>query len=1013
MKTTTLFALLLSPFTLLHAQSFDSTWVNSVDDRAYTAYRAGDHQGTILIYAKALDSARTRYGAESEEAIIMLGYMADIQKVTGDFERAEQSFMTLLEICKRKYSAPHEQIAKALGQLGHTRFKLGQLETAVSLMTEAQQMFEDLGMHYTHQLAHNITLLAGVYQAQGFYLKAEQLHLEAVDIEKNIPKFDEGIYGAVINNLASFYAGLQQSGEALRYYDISLRLKEKQLGKTHAFYLLTLRNKGTILADAGRYSEAEIILKEALNTAKENFAPDDPQLSAYIRALAALYAKTGNYELAIQLEKESRRLLKNRFGDTYPDYITGLINEAALHRACSRLTTADTLLHEALQLLEREKRTQTASYTAALMQLGKVCQASKKYGQARALLEKSARLGGAILGDEHPAYHELYGEALVQQDLLENRPDSALHRLNAMRDPILTAYGDRHLRYISLESQYGAAWQLKGNAAEALQHFRAAFAAMQHNMARNFSFLSNSEREKFAALFEEYRNAFLATARSFPNDNHIRTFLYDLVLFQKELLASYDRQLLADWQQQADSTFKAYVEVRQMIARQWTLPAKQRLDLPELEARQTELEKSLALKSGLASDLNVFQKVEWQQVQAALQPGDAAVEWLSLPSSQEGREKSACYAALILRPGYTAPELVLLPDVASVAALFASKGNRGLQYATRTYTGDALYQMLWRPLESRLNGVQRIFYAPTGALHLLNFDAIQTATNGQLLCEKYRLVRVTNTARLLDSGFGQQLSGIRSALLAGGLNYESAVAETTVETTPQAAENGILWRGGSAVREWAALPNTLPEVEHLTALLQEKKVQTSLLTGSNGSETAVKANCVAAAPGILHFATHGFFFEKNTATTGSLGLAAAENPMFRSGLILSGANPVWRGEAASDTRDDGILTADEISLLPLRHTALVVLSACETGLGDVHDDEGVYGLQRAFRLAGVQNIVMSLWRVPDVQTRQFMENLYAALLEQGDIRGAFQNARQAMRKKYTNPYYWAGFVLLE
>lgn len=91
----------------------------------------------------------------------------------------------------------------------------------------------------------------------------------------------------------------------------------------------------------------------------------------------------------------------------------------------------------------------------------------------------------------------------------------------------------------------------------------------------------------------------------------------------------------------------------------------------------------------------------------------------------------------------------------------------------------------------------------------------------------------------------------------------------------------------------------------------------------------------------------------------------------------------------------------------------MVLSACETGLGDVHDDEGVYGLQRALRLAGAQNIIMVLWRVPDVQTREFMEKFYAALLETGDLRGAFQNARQAMRKQYGNPYYWAGFVLLE
>jgi CHAT domain-containing protein len=209
------------------------------------------------------------------------------------------------------------------------------------------------------------------------------------------------------------------------------------------------------------------------------------------------------------------------------------------------------------------------------------------------------------------------------------------------------------------------------------------------------------------------------------------------------------------------------------------------------------------------------------------------------------------------------------------------------------------------------------------------------------------------------------------------------------------------------------LPNTLPEVERISALLQQKNLQTTLLTGAAGSETAVKSLCATADPGILHFATHGFFFEKKSPATGTLHLATAENPMFRSGIILAGANPAWRGESGTGMQDDGILTADEISLLPLRNTALVVLSACETGLGDVHDDEGVYGLQRAFRLAGAQNIVMSLWRVPDAQTRSFMEHFYTALLVDGDVRKAFRSARQTMRVEFSNPFYWAGFVLLE
>lgn len=1012
MKAIPFFTLLVLLNAPLKAQSADSLWLDSINQRASAAVDAGDLRLCLAVFSEALDTARARYGPENEISIYLLESLGDVQKAAGDYPGAERSLSALLEICQKSYGARHVRVARAMGQLGFTRHNLGQPETVEKLLTESRQMFEDLGMHFSHELASVCSNLAAYYQSRGQFLKAEQLHLEAVAVEKNMPVFDEAIYSAAINNLAVFYSVNQRADEALPYLDISLRIKEKQLGKRHPFYLITLENKGLALLDAGRYGEAEIILKEALDAAQAVFTPGDIKRATYLRGVGALYEKTGKYEEAIRLNEESLALVRQQYGIQHPAYISDLLRLAGLHRACNRLDAGDTLLRQAILTLEQAHRTESDKYALALTQLGEICQQKRQLDAARPLIEQGARIGEKIIGIKHPSYHGFYGEALVRQHLLENRPDSALRLLDAMRDAIVGAYGERHERFIKMETQYGQAWQLKGDAAHALQYFQSAFGALQNNLAENFRFLSAGEREKFARTFEYYRLTFLAAVRAFPGDAPLRAFLYDLTLFQKELLSSYDRQLISGWQQGADSSFHRYVELRRMIARQWTLPVQERIDLPELEAQRYALEKTLTGQAALAATPAVFNTPQWQQVQQALQADDAALEWLGLPPAREGQGGLSCYAVLILRQGMPAPELVLLDGTDRTDALFASKGARGLQYASRTYAGDALYRTLWQPLENRLEGVKRIFYAPGGMLHLLNFEAMQLP-GGQLLSEKYQMVRLTNTARILDSGFGRPLAPAGSALLAGGLDYESAAAANAAETPNLPTGGGALWRGGGMVREWSPLPNTLPEVERLADLLRQKKVQTELQTGPNGSETAVKARCAAAPPEILHFATHGFFFEKNTAGSGSLGLVTAENPMFRSGLILAGANPAWRGQPAAGLPDDGILTADEISLLPLRATALVVLSACETGLGDVRDDEGVYGLQRAFRLAGAQNIVMSLWRVPDEQTRQFMVTFYAALLERGDIRSAFQNARLALRKQYGNPFYWAGFVLLE
>lgn len=996
--------------TVADAQAYDTAWVVAVENRMMPAYEARDLQSGSVICLEALDTARTRYGKESREAAELLLALSDFQKYSGDFKTSEQTILEFLAIWEKLTSEPNERVATGLCQLGYLRFRLGQFDTVEDLLSRSRQMFLDIGMRYSDPYCNVVSTFATYYQAVGFHLKAEKLHLEAVQTAEALPQRDDNSIGVYANNLGKFYANIQRHEMALRYYGLSLAMLEKSVGESHPLYLTALINKGLTLRNAGQYGEAESILKSALESARKIFPPGDTRLSDPLRALALYYQHIGQFEQALQLQEECLLLIKNRYGQSHPTYCLALKELSMSYAQGNRLSVADTLLKETLRILTDENRTQTITYMDALASLGRLYQIRKQYDLAHPVLTQSAALGRKLIGMDNPQYYLYCGRLMARQYLAENAPEATLQLLDSMRASVLTAYGERHQHYVEMEGQYGRAWQLKQDPGRALQHFKAAFNAMQYNLAENFSYMTIAEREKFLDQFDINRMALLSTARAFPGDENIRAFLYDLLLFQKALLISYDRQQLATWQQEADSTYRAYTEVRRMIALQWTLPVEKRLDLPELETQRVALEKTLSVKSALAADPDVFQAVHWQEVQKALQPGDAALEWLDLPPSVEGGETSR-YAALLLLPGSAAPELVLLGETDRTNALFASKGSRGLQYATRIYSGDALYRALWQPLEVRLTGVKRIFYAPTGPLHLLNFDAIQTP-DGSLLSEKYLLARVTNTSRILDAGFGKPVPTAGAALLAGGLDYEAAAkaADTGDEGV---VSRGMPWRGGSVVREWAALPNTLPEVERLAALLQQKNIKTTVFTGQDGSETAVKSHCAVSTPDILHFATHGFFFEQNAVAAGSLGLVTAENPMFRSGLILAGANPAWRGEQVANTADDGILTADEISLLPLRNAALVVLSACETGLGDVHDDEGVYGLQRAFRLAGAQNIVMSLWRVPDAPTRAFMDEFYSALVEKGDTRRAFSQARNAMRKEYGNPYYWAGFVLLE
>jgi CHAT domain-containing protein len=211
---------------------------------------------------------------------------------------------------------------------------------------------------------------------------------------------------------------------------------------------------------------------------------------------------------------------------------------------------------------------------------------------------------------------------------------------------------------------------------------------------------------------------------------------------------------------------------------------------------------------------------------------------------------------------------------------------------------------------------------------------------------------------------------------------------------------------------WQYLEGTKSEIDRVSTLFKKKNIKFEVKKGFLASEEALKAkNTEGVSPNILHLATHGFFYKNKQDISTKSAFQTAINPLIRSGLIMANANKAWLGEALQEGREDGILTAYEISNMNLSQTHLVVLSACETGLGDIQGTEGVYGLQRAFKMAGVEYILMSLWQVPDKQTAELMEQFYTHLLNGVPLQEAFSKAQQRMKEKYA-PYYWAGFVLV-
>ncbi|MGE4605918.1 MAG: CHAT domain-containing protein, partial [Myxococcota bacterium] len=405
-----------------------------------------------------------------------------------------------------------------------------------------------------------------------------------------------------------------------------------------------------------------------------------------------------------------------------------------------------------------------------------------------------------------------------------------------------------------------------------------------------------------------------------------------------------------------------------------------------------------------------------EDVQAQIPPGAALVEMVEYdvydpaPPPGESAWGPKQLAAFVL-PSQGEPRWVPLGETAaiseSVGAFRAALVKRTLPLMKLRARGQDLYERLITPLESHLKGVGTLLLAPDGVLNLVSFGAL-IDSEGKYLVERYELTYLTSGRDLLRT----RPTGASSspALVIAAPEYDRAVPDMTLASSPDTRRSRQL---GSL--QWGALPGT-----KLEGLSVAKTLGVSALTGAGATETAIRTT---EAPRVLHIATHGFFLadqEIETPETRAMGggLSAegngsifgrplsTENPLLRSGLVLAGANVAPVGS------DDGILTALEMAGLDLWGTRLVVLSACETAVGQVAVGEGVYGMRRALVIAGAAAQLASLWKVSDYATKELMTAYYERLLAGEGRSEALRNVQLAMlaNPARSRPYYWASFI---
>lgn len=1032
-------------------------YTQSLNNLARLYLYMGYYSKAEPLFAEALNINKKNLGQDHPTYAASLNNIALLYQNIGNYSKAETLFKEALNIYKKVLGQNHPDYATSLDNLAVLYRQYGKHLEAEPLYVEALSIREKILGKAHPDYALSLNNLAVLYWYLGNYEKAEPLYVEALKIREKILGKEHPDYAQSLSNLAVLHRDKGNYSEAEPLLIEALDIRAKVLGQNHPDYATTLDNLAVLYRETGNYSNAEPLFTQAINIRSEVLGHDHPFYATSLDNLAGLYWEIGNYSKAEPLYTEALNIRAQVVGKEHPSYAQSLNNLASLCKDMGDYTHAEILYIEALNVNKNVFGQDHPVYATSLDNLAGLYLIMGSFSKAEQLFTEALNINKKVLGQNHPYYaRSLNNIALLYENMGDYEKAELLY-IEAS-DVNRQVFGKDHPDYATSLDNLALLYWTMGNYNKAEPLFMQANDNLNNQIEKTFGFLSEKEKEQFLShninyYFEIFNSFFLNMQ---DKDRSVNTVSYDNELIHKGMLLQSNTALRKAVYDSRDNdlieTYNLFIDTHKELAVLYSKPlAEREVSIDSLENIAEGFEKDLVQKAknlpGI-ENLTGLTKTRWQNVQQSLKPNEAAIEFIDFHYYNNGWTDSILYCALVLRKDYAHPGMIFLFEERQLKKyLSTQKATNSSSYISKLYSyssnlppadtnklsGNPLYRLVWEPVNSSLRGVNTVYLSLSGLLHKVAFDAIPV-TDSTFLSDIYDINIVSSTRILTRTKKAEpDISADLRASLYGGITYSmdstDLIAMAQLYQEPDydllALRSVDIPDDGRGLM-WIDLPGTLTEVSDINKIFEAKQVPASLYTGKYATEESFKYMArQRKSPEVLHMATHGFFFpetesgkqerEKVDFQRGLFEEPAftyAENPLLRSGILLAGASRIWDNMPAIENVEDGTLTAYEVSNMNLSNTRLVVLSACETGLGDVKGSEGVFGLQRAFKMAGVKYIIMSLWQVPDYQTSELMKLFYTNWLTGLSIKEAFTGAQQTMRKKY-DPFYWAAFILVE
>jgi CHAT domain-containing protein/Flp pilus assembly protein TadD len=831
--------------------------------------------------------------------------------------------------------------------------------------------------------------------------------------------------------------------EAIPLAERALAIREEVLGKDHPVVAGSLMTLALLYQTKGDFAKAESLYVRVLAIAGKELGVDHPRVADLLNNLALLYLEKGDVAKAEPLLVRALSIREKVLGIDHPDVASSLNHLAELYRRKGDYAKAEPLLVRALAINEKALGADHPDVAMSLNDLASVYDARGDYAKAESLYVRALAIREKALDAEHiyisTSLNNLATLYLVRGDYAKAEP--LFVRALTIREKVL---GRDHTSVATLLNNLALLYWATGDYSKAIAFQIRCNETDERDLLRNLA--SGSERQKIAYLNQNsYLTDFTISLhiRSAPADIDIRRAALTRLLRRKGRALDAMTDVIAVFRGRASSEDRALLDqLAETRSQRSNLVNKgaggdtveqYSAKLKAFEDREEQLENMI---SGRSIEFRAQSlPIALEEVQKAIPAGAVLVEFASYSpfnSKEPKREKQfgkRRYVAYLL-PSQGESSWVELGEAKpiddAVAALRKALRNKGRKDVKRLARAVDLRVM--QPVRKLLGENHRVFISPDGALNLIPFAAL-VDEHGEYLVKRYHFTYLTSGRDLLR--LQTNIQSKSAPIVMADADFDNSANINNNGDSRKAANNtkGVNARNGSNRASDGRVGPKLGDVEfeplkRLVASAKEAREvnktlnQASLLLRSDATESALKQ---VSGPSILHIATHGFFLEEEvkpgSKTSESTRIAVRrrsqstqsvklENPSLRSGLFFAGANTGKSGA------DDGVLTALEAAGLDLWGTKLVVLSACDTGVGAVLNGEGVQGLRRALVLAGSESQLMSLWPVSDAGTRELMIEYYRRLKAGEGRSEALRRVQLKMlaNPKRSHPFYWASFI---